>query len=309
MILRRLGLAIPLLFVVSAFTFVLVSLVPGSAATTIAGPYATQQQVSALSRQLGLNQPIYLQYWHWLERALHGNFGHSLLNGEAVTTILNGRLAITLTLIIATTIVLTLAGVGLGVVSALSGPRIGRVIDVGATLALAIPSFWLGLLLIFLFAVKLRLLPATGWVPFSQSPSQWLESLALPVATLALGNLALVAKQTRDSMTDTMSRDFVRVCEANGIRRWRIIVHALRNASVPIMTVLGVVFVALLGATVFVETVFALPGLGSLAASSTLNHDLPVIQGVAIYFTIIVIIVNLLIDIAYALIDPRIRST
>ena len=307
-LLRRLALSLPLLFVVSALTFVLVSLVPGDPASSIAGSTASTAQVAQLRRQLGLDQPVYAQYWHWLQGALRGDLGHSLLNGEAVTSLLDGRLVVSLTLIVGAVLVLIVTGVGLGVASALRGGRLGRAIDAFAGLAMAVPSFWLGLLLIELLAVRIRLFPATGWVPFSDSPGGWLRSLALPVLTLALGNLALIAQQTRDSVADALGRDFVRVYQANGIARWSIVYrHALRNASIPIVTVLGIVFVAQLGATIFVETVFALPGLGFLASQATLSHDLPVIQGVALYFTVIVIAVNLVIDLLHVALDPRVR--
>jgi peptide/nickel transport system permease protein len=194
------------------------------------------------------------------------------------------------------------------VISAVYGGVLGRAIDVFALVGFALPAFWVGAELIALFAVRWKLLPATGYVPVTQSVTGWLRSIALPIAALALGGIAAVAKQTREAMLDTLSSEYVRMARANGIGPCSIILrHALKNASVRALTVLGVQAVVLLGGTVLIENVFALPGLGSLVVSAATGHDLPVVQGVAIYFTGLVVVINLTIDLAYTALNPKVR--
>jgi len=305
---RRLAWALPLLLIASALSFVLVSLVPGDPARALLGPNATQAQYLQLHRQLGLDRPLYLQYLSWLRGAVRGDLGTSLFTAEPVSSILNQRLWVSLTLIAGSLLVAAVAGVALGTLSAVRRGWLGRTVDAVAMLGLAIPSFWLALLLIAVFAVAVRLFPATGWVPFATSPGGWLHSLVLPVATIAFSALTVIVVQTRDAMLDVLSSDYIHVLRANGFPARSIVLrHALRNAAIPVVTLLGIIFIGLLTATVLVETVFALPGLGSAAVQAATQHDLPVIQGEVLYFTIIVVIVNLLTDIAYRLLDPRVR--
>jgi peptide/nickel transport system permease protein len=308
LIARRLILAIPLLFIVSFLSFALVALTPGDPAVSILGSYATKAQYAALDRQLGFNQPVLVQYGHWLGRVLHGSLGTSLASAQSVTTELNSALGVTLCLVLGATLVTAVGGVALGTLSAIRGGAAGRVTDTIAMLGFAIPAFWLGLVLRDLFAVRWHLVPATGYEPFSQSPGGWLQSLILPVATLAAAGMTGIAKQTRDSMRDTLARDYIDALRADGVPEWRIITrHALRNAAIPVVTMLGTFFVGLLGGTVLVESVFAMPGLGSLAVTATTEHDLPVIVGVAVYFAAGVVVVNLMIDVLYGWLDPRAR--
>ena len=305
---RRLAWALPLLLIASALSFVLVSLVPGDPARALLGPNATQAQYLQLHRQLGLDRPLYLQYLSWLRGAVRGDLGTSLFTAEPVSSILNQRLWVSLTLIAGSLFVAAVAGIALGALSAVRRGWLGRTVDAVAMLGLAIPSFWLALLLIAVFAVAIRLFPATGWVPFAASPGGWLHSLVLPVATIAFSALTVIVVQTRDAMLDVLSSDYIHVLRANGFPARSIVLrHALRNAAIPVVTLLGIIFIGLLTATVLVETVFALPGLGSAAVQAATQHDLPVIQGEVLYFTIIVVIVNLLTDIAYRLLDPRVR--
>jgi peptide/nickel transport system permease protein len=307
-ILRRLGQAIPLLLIVSSFTFILVSLIPGSVAATLLGDSGTPAEYAAITKRLGLDQPVYTQYWHWLSHAFHGNLGISLQNSQSVVSLLDSRLAVTVSLVIGTLLVVTVFGVAAGIVGALGRGPVARAIDGLAWLGLAVPNFWFGLLLVALFSVALKWLPAGGFVSFSTSPVGWLKSLILPVMALSAGPLAVVAKQTRDAMLDEMGRPYVRTLRAAGLSEHSVILrHAFKNASIPVVTVLGVLLVQLLGGTVIVETVFVLPGLGSLAASSVGAHDLPVVEGVAVYFTLIVIVMNLIVDVAYGWLNPKVR--
>jgi peptide/nickel transport system permease protein len=305
---RRLVQAVPLLLVVSSLTFILISFIPGSVAAALYGLSATPAQQAQINRKLGFDQPIYVQYWHWLDHAIHGSLGSSLLNGQSVTTILDGRLAVTLTLVVATVAVVAVVGIGLGVLTALRGGAAARWVDRLSWLGQGVPNFWVALILVAIFAVSLRLLPAQGYVPFSVSSLHWFESFVLPVLALSLGPVAVVMKQARTSMVEELSREYVRTLRAAGVSERSIVYrHVLKNAAGPTLTVLGLVFVGLLGGTVVVETVFGLPGLGSLAVSSVPQHDLPVIEGVVLYFTMMVVIVNFLLDVLYSLLNPKVR--
>jgi len=307
---RRLLMSIPLLFVVSALTFVLVSLTPGDAARAILGTGASQDQYLQLRHQMGLDKPVYEQYWTWLSHAVHGDLGTSLLSSQPVTQALNQRLQPTLSLIIGATLLSAFLGISLGVLSALRSGVLGRAVDVFSLLGLALPAFWLGLILVAEFAVRLQLFPATGYTLLDQSPGQWLRGLVLPVGTLAFGSVTVVAKQTRDAMLEVLGRDFIRTLRANGVAERSIIFkHALKNAAIPVVTVLGLIFVGLLSGTVLVESVFALPGLGGLTVQATTGHDIPIIQGAVIYFTIIVVIVNLIVDLSYGWLNPKARAS
>jgi len=307
-VVRRLLWSLPLLFTVSVVTFVLVSLTPGDPARTILGVNGTPQEYQQLRQELGLNLPLYAQYGHWLGEVLRGDLGTSLFNGEPVTTLLDSRLVASLTLISLSTLLALIIGVGLGVASALRSGVPARIVDVIAKFGLSVPNFIVGLLLVLVFAVKLNLFPATGFVNFSASPWQWARSLVLPVATLALAPSTILAQQTRDAMEEVLGQPFIHVLEANGFKRRSIVYrHALRAAAIPIVSLVGVVFVGLLSGTVLVETVFALPGLGAYAVQVTEQHDIPVIQGIALYFTFVVIAVNLIVDLLYAWLNPRVR--
>ena len=302
--------AIPLLFVVSALTFVLVSLTPGNAARAIVGPDATPAQYAYVRQQLGLNHSLVYQYWSWLSDALHGNLGNSLLSGTSVSQILLGRLPVTASIVVGTLVVAGVVGIGLGVASAVTRGVLARIVDSISLLGLAIPNFWLGLLLISAFAVSLPLLPATGYTGLSSSPVEWLRSLVLPVATLSLGSSAVLAKLTRDAMSEELAKEYVLVLHAHGISAHSIVFkHALRNASVQIVSVLGLVFIGLLSGSVLIESVFSLPGLGSMAVIATQQHDLPVVQGIAVVFTVAVVVVNLVIELLYSWLDPRVQPS
>jgi peptide/nickel transport system permease protein len=308
LIIRRLLLAIPLLFVVSFLSFALVAVAPGDPAADILGMNATKAQYAALDRQLGFDQPVPVQYWHWLVSALHGNLGTSYAYSEPVVTVVNTALGVTLSLVIGATLLTAVLGVGLGTLSAIRGGAAGRLTDALAMLGFAIPSFWLGLVLQDVFGVHARLVPATGFVPFGQSPSGWIRSLILPVVTLAVAGMTGVAKQTRDSLRDALHRDYIDALRADGVTEWRIVTrHALRNAAIPVVTTLGTIFIGLLSGTVLVESVFSMQGLGYLIVSAAGSHDLPVIEAITVYFTVGVVLVNLLVDLAYGWLNPRAR--
>jgi peptide/nickel transport system permease protein len=308
-VVRRLLWSVPLVLVATSLSFVLIALVPGDAASAILGPIATQAQEHALQVQLGLDKPLLTQYGDWIAGALQGDLGSSIFTGQSVTTELNQHLEVTLSLLILGTLASAVIGVALGVAGAVRGGAMGRVVDMLSLAGLAIPSFWLALVLTAVFAVALRLFPVVGYVSITDSPLRWAQSLVLPVAALGLGSSTVIAKQTRDSLRQVLDQDFIRTLRANGFSRRSILYrHALRNAGIPVLTVIGVVFVSLIGASVFVEQVFAMPGLGTQAVEATTQHNLPVIQGVVVYFTLLVVAVNLLTDLCYAALDPRVRT-
>lgn len=308
-IIRRLLLAVPLLFVVSSLSFVLISAI-GNPAAAILGPLATPQQVAQLNRQFGLNLPLYTQYWHWLVHAVHGNLGTSLFTEQPVSQTISQRFPVTLSLVIGSFVVTVVLGSFLGVVSAVRGGAFGRVVDGVSLVGFALPSFWVGAVLVAIFAVKLRWLPAIGYVSISQSPLQWLRSIILPVTALSLAGIAVLAKQTREAMLDVLSSEHIRMAWANGIAPRDIYFKlALKNASLRIVTVSGILLVGLTAGTLFVEEVFALPGLGSIFTTSAQGGDLPVVEGITVFFTALIVVINLVVDVVYTLLDPRVQSS
>ena len=311
---RRVLIALPLLFVVSVLTFVLERLAPGNPVETIlsnqafGGAGATKAEYVALAAKLGLNHPLWVQYWDWLRNAVQGNLGVSLFSGQAVTAAVESRLPVTLSLVIGGVLVSAIVGGAIGIVGAVRGNWTAKSLDALGLFGFAIPSFWLGLALIELLAVKVALFPATGYVSISTSVGGWARSLGLPVIALGVGGIAVVARQMRDAMTTVLQRDFIRNLRANGFNPWSIVLkHALKNAAAPVITVLGLLAVGLLSGSVVVESVFALPGLGGLAVQAATQHDTPTVQGVVLFMAIIVIAINLVLDIAYAWLNPKAR--
>lgn len=307
-ILRRLALSVPLLVVVSAITSLLESFVPGDPARTVLGVNATKEQYDALRSALHLDQPFVEQYWLYLRDILHGDLGTSLFSGESVLGTIEQRLPVTLTLVIGATALSTLVGVLLGVYSATRGRFSRRLIDVVSLLGSALPNFWLALMLVTLFAVRFPVFPATGYTPFAQSPGQWAAGLVLPVVALSIGGVALISKITRDAMLTTLGLDYIRTLRASGVRPASIVwKHALRGCGLPVATAVGLTMIAYIPGTILVENVFTLPGLGTTVVDATNQHDLPVVQGAAITFTMLVIAVNLLVDVLYSFLNPKVR--
>jgi peptide/nickel transport system permease protein len=308
MLLRRLAWSVPLLLLVTLLTFVLNSLAPGDLARTMMQGEGTEEQYRELKRDLGLDQPLLVQYGRWLAKAGTGDLGESYFTKERVTSLLNDRLGVTVSLMLGVLVVSVLAGLALGVTSALKGGWIGRAIDTLSLVGLTLPSFWVALVLIVIFAVALKWLPATGYTPLSENPLAWLLGLILPVVSVSLVSITTIAKQTRDSMHEVMGRDFIRSLRASGLPERSIIwKHALRNAALPVVTVLGLVMVNAISGTVFVERAFVLPGLGSLAVSAAQTNDIVLLQGATLYFTLMTIVINLLVDLSYGWLNPKVR--
>ena len=306
---RRLLISAPVLVLVSLLSFAVIWLVPGDPAAVFLDASATPQQLAQMRHQLGLDQPFYSQMLAWYERILHGDLGRSILLNRSVTSAIIERLPVTLSL---TGLALAFAGL-MGVVAGLlAAVRHGHWTDqsvmVLALIGLSVPEFWLGLVLIFAFAVRLHWFPAGDFVPISQSFVGWWRSMALPAFTLAAVQMGFIARMTRSSMLEVLHQDFIRTADAKGLP-WSIVVtrHGLPNALVPILTVIGIVTGGLLGGAVVVEQVFSLPGVGRLVIGAVLSRDFPVIQGTLLFVALIYLLVNLIIDVLYAVVDPRVR--
>ncbi len=309
---RWLASSAVLLFAVTVLTFLLTALAPGDAAKAILSGQTTSytpQQYQQVRHDLGIDQPLPVQYWHWLYRLLHGSLGTDLFSGQPITQALNGRLGASLSIIVGTVVLSAVLGIGIGVFSAVRGGIAGKLVNSLSLFGLAAPNFWLALVLVVLLAVRAPLFPATGYAS-GEGPLPWLRSLVLPVLALAVGGSAFIARQTRDAMADVLTRDFITALRAHGLPLRSIIFkHALRNAAIPVVTLLGLMFVSLLGGTVLIESVFTIPGLGQQAVAASSTHDLPMIEGVAFYFTVVVIAVNLLVDVSYGWLNPKVRSS
>jgi peptide/nickel transport system permease protein len=299
--LRWLADAVPLVFVVSLVTFVLTSMIPGDPGRRLLGTGASDEAVLRLNEQLGVNLPLPVRYWNWLINAVQGNLGYSATSGVSVNRELTDRLGVTVTLIVGALIVAALVGISLGIISALRGGWLGKLVDIIAVLGMAVPNFWFALVMVMLFAVELRLFPATGASP-------WPQAMVLPILTLGLTTATPVVKQTRDGVLLELGRDYVQMLRARGATERTVIFHVLRNAAAPIITVLGVILVSLFGGGVLIESVFALPGLGRLVVFAALTHDIPTVQGVALAYTVMVLLTSLLIELLYVLTNPRLRA-
>ncbi|HVW18484.1 MAG TPA: ABC transporter permease [Solirubrobacteraceae bacterium] len=305
---KRLVVAIPLIVAVASISFLFLQITPGSPASVILGTRATPEGIRELDHKLGLDQPLPTQYGDYLSELVHGTLGHSLLNGQSVTGLLASRLQVTLSLAILATLVSAVVGMWLGTFVATRRGWYDRVLTPVSGLGLAMPSFWLGTLLVLLLAIHTHALPATGYVPIERSVVQWAYHLVLPVVALSAALVAAIARQTRVAMIEELGRDYVRALRAAGVPRrsivWR---HALRNASIPVVTTLGLQFVGVLGGAVIIEQVFSLPGVGSLVLQAANSHDVPVVQGVVVASAVVVLVVNLVLDLVLMALSPKVR--
>ena len=306
--LRRLGAGIVLVVLIPTIAFFLMHLTSGNIARNVLGTNATPAQVAKETEVLGLNRPVWQQFFDYVGKALHGDLGSSYFTGEGVTSALAGRVPVTLSLVICATVVAAIIAVILGVAAGVRRGWLDRTVQVVAIIGFALPGFWLALMLVLIFAVQLRWFPATGYTSFFTSPIDWAYSLALPVAALTIGAVANAAQQIRGEVIDTLRQDWVRTLRSRGLPESRILYrHVLRNAGVSGLTVLALQLVGLLGGAVFIEQIFALPGIGQILASATTQGDIPLVMGVVIVTTLIVVIVNLLIDLAVAFLNPKAR--
>lgn len=310
-IVRRVLIAIPVLFGASVALFVLLYVLPGDPAAFVLGDSATPAQLAALRHTLHLDQPVLLQYVDWLGSLLHGDLGTSLVNNYPVARLIAQRLPVALQLTFGSLLIGCVLGGAVGIAAGVRRRGIlARVIDVMNATAIAVPVFWLGLLLQIVVAVKLGWLPAGGYVPFSVNPLGCIRALILPCLTLGLGTAAVLARFLANGISETLRDDFVLTARAKGLPRSRIVLkHVLRNAVIPAITALGIQFGRLIGGAVLTEAVFNLPGLGMLLWTALVQRDYFVIQAVTLMAVAAFIFVNLATDIAYGVIDPRIRNS
>lgn len=307
--LRRLLSAIPVLFIVSLISFGLMRLIPGDPAASIAGTSATPAQIEQLRRDLGLDEPLLMQLLHYYQGLLKGDFGKSLLLGKGVLAATMERLPVTIGLSLYALVLTLLLGVASGIIAALrQNTWVDQVAMMIAMLGISIPNFFLGLLMIIFFAVQLGWLPSGGYVPFSQDPIGWLRSTTMPAISLALLQAGLLARITRSGMLEVLRQDYVRTARAKGLPERQVILkHALANALIPIVTVVGIIISLLLSGAVVTEALFSLPGMGQLLTQAVLSRDYPMVQGGLLLVTTFLVLVNILVDVLYALIDPRVR--
>ncbi|KAA9089600.1 ABC transporter permease [Microbacterium radiodurans] len=307
-ILRRLASGVVLIVVISFIAFLLLYMGGGDIARRILGENATAETVAKKTAELGLNRPLLVQYADWVTSAVTGNLGRSWFTGELVSVSVSGRLAVTLSLVVGATIVSAILAVVLGVLAARRGGAVDGAVQFLSLVGFAIPGFLIALFLVLVFAINLGWFKATGYVPITSSLGGWVASVILPIVALSIGAIATVAAQVRGSVIDAMSRDYVRTLRSRGLGLGSVIYkHVLRNAGGPALAVLAVQFVGLLGGAVVVEQIFAIPGMGQLSVRSTTLGDVPVVMGLVIAFAIIVVIVNLLIDLAQAALNPKVR--
>lgn len=307
-LLRRLFSTVPVLAVVAVVVFLLIHLSPGDPAALIAGDLATTDDIERLRVAMGLDQPLWTQFGLWLGRVLSGDLGVSIFTQVPVTQLLAQRIEPTLSIALVTMVLAVSLSVPLGTLAAYqAGRAIDRVVMIFAVLAFSAPVFLIGYLLIYGLAIQLGWFPVQGYVHLAEGVGPWLRSITLPCINLALLYMALLTRMTRATVLEVLQEDYIRTARAKGLAVPAVLLHALRNAAVPIATTVGVGLALLLGGVVVTETVFAIPGVGRLVIDSVQRHDYPVIQSVLLVSAGVYVLINLLIDLSYGLLDPRIR--
>ncbi|MGO4737865.1 ABC transporter permease [Bosea sp. 2KB_26] len=306
---QRLAQTLLVMTLVGIFVFLLLHFSAGDPAAIIAGDYATPQQIVAIRQRLGLDDPLLVQFWRWAARVLSGDLGVSIFSNTPVSRLILQRLEPTLSLALLTMLFAVGIAVSLGVIAAW---RVGSLVDRAlmgfSVLGFSMPAFVVGYGLIYIFAIELRWLPVQGYKPLADGVGPWLLHLILPTVTLGLAYIALIARMTRASMLEVLEEDYIRTAKAKGVTtKTMLMKHALKNAGVPIITVIGIGVALLIGGVVITETVFNIPGIGRLVVDAISKRDYPIIQGVILLFSGIYVLVNLLVDLSYSLIDPRIR--
>jgi peptide/nickel transport system permease protein len=308
-ILKRVVATVPVMAVVALFVFSLLYIAPGDPAAVIAGDQASPADVERIRQGLGLDRPFLVRFGEWFWQILQGDLGTSIFTALPVSGMIAQRIEPTLSLMVVTLVLAVSVGVPIGVFAAWkAGSFLDRAIMGFAVLGFSVPVFVVGYLLAYVFAIQLSWLPAQGYTPISAGIRPWLENLILPAVALGLVYIALIARVTRATMLDVLSQDYVRTARAKGLSEGPVLfVHALKNAAVPIVTVIGIGVALLIGGAVVTESVFAIPGLGRLTIDAILRRDYPVIQGVVLLFSFVYVLINLLVDLLYTVLDPRIR--
>lgn len=307
---RRILLTIPAMVAMSFLVFFIIRLVPGDPAMVILGLRATPESLANLRDQLNLDDPVYVQYGNWIWNALRGDLGVDFRTHEPITEMIMTRLPVTLELAVMGMIFAALVGIPLGIIAAVKrGPA-----DIASTglglFGISIPEFWLGVMLILIFPLELGWLPSSGFVPFRESVWGNISHMILPAVTLGVGFAAVLTRTTRSAVADAMNKQFVQTARAKGLRERSIVVgHVLRNATLPVLTVMGMQFGYALGGAVIIEQVFALPGVGRLTLNAVLERNYPVVQGAVLVITFLFMLTNIITDSLFAVVDPRIRSS
>ena len=306
---RRLLATIPVMGVVAIAVFALLHATPGDPAVIIAGDYATGEDIARIRAKLGLDQPFLTQVGLWVGRIVRGDLGTSIFSGLPVTTLIGQRVGTTAWLTLFAMLISVGIGVPLGVLAAWrKGAWIDRLVMIFAVSGFSIPTFWLGFILVYVFAISVGWLPVQGYIPITAGFWPFLSHLILPALTLSAVYMALIARMTRASMLGVLDEDYIRTAFAKGVApRGVLIRHALKNASLPVVTIIGIGFALLIGGAVVTESVFALPGLGRLTVDAIIRRDYPVIQGVILIVSGVYVLINLVVDVLYVVLDPRIR--
>ena len=299
----------PVLLVVGIIAFSLVHMVPGDASAALLDEDATLEEIEAARKSLGLDKPLVVQFTEWMTGLFRGDIGRSVFTDRSVGSMMLSRAQPTVALAVTAVILSMALGVPIGLLAAWkANSLLDRAIMVFAVLGFSVPGFWLAFNLIWLFALKLNVFPVLGYVPISEGVLPFFKGLALPVVSLSIGQMAIIARMTRSSMLEVLSQDYIRTAHAKGLTERVVLTrHALKAASIPIVTVIGLVFAALITGVVVIETVFAIPGVGRLVVDAVLRRDFPVVQGTIMVLSVIYVFVNLVVDVAYAYLDPRIR--
>src|SRR6201996_6134970 len=308
-IVRRIFATLPVMAIVALFVFSLLYIAPGDPAAVIAGDQASPADVERIRQGLGLDRPFLVQFGSWVWRILHGDLGTSIFTNLPVSSMIGQRLEPTLSLMLVTLLMTLVIAVPLGVVAAWkAGSWVDRAIMTFAVFGFSLPVFVVGYVLAYVFALQFEWLPVQGYTPLSEGFWPWLENLILPAVALGCVYIALIARITRASMLEVLQQDYIRTARAKGMgQRSILFIHALKNAAVPIVTVIGLGIALLIGGAVVTESVFAIPGLGRLTVDAILRRDYPVIQGIVLLFSFLYVLINLLVDVTYTLVDPRIR--
>ncbi|MDJ0458652.1 ABC transporter permease [Arthrobacter sp. NQ7] len=307
-LLRRIGEGIFLVFIVTAITFFLTFGANIPVARNILGPSANVDQVATLEDKLGLDRPILEQYWSWLTHALQGDLGRSYFTSEPVATAMAGRLPVTLSVVVLACVITILISLLLGVTSAARGGWLDSVLQGITTLSFVFPGIILGIGMVYLFAITLKLVPAVGFVPFSTSPVGWFASVVLPAVVLSIGGIAALAAQIRGSLIDELNKEYIRTLRSRGVAERKILLkHAMRNAASPSLTTFSLQFITLFGASLFIEKIFALPGYGTYGFTATIQGDLPAMLGVTLFGVGLVVVVNMIVDVANGWLNPKAR--
>ena len=308
-ILRRIAATVPVMLIVAVLVFLMLRLTPGDPAAIIAGDNANDEQIAAIRTRLGLDAPIVVQFVQWLVNLLRGDFGESFYFKRTVAELILGRVEPTLALSVTTIILAVAIAVPLGVLAAYKrGTLIDKIVMGFSVLGFSVPVFVIGYLLIYLFAIKLNWLPVQGYQRIGDGFGGFLQRILLPSLTLSVIYIALIARMTRASVIDVLEEDYIRTARAKGQSELKVLfTHALRNASVPIVTVIGLGVALLIGGVVVTESVFTIPGLGRLTVDAVLARDFPTIQALILLFSLVYVLINLVVDIVYTVLDPRIR--